>query len=281
MEVVLSWSALDAQGASCAKPLRTPGHDLDGDGCITIFDVQLVSARIGGVTNAARASAFEDAISALAAGPLTMTVNSTGDAVDANPGDAVCSTSGNVCTLRAAVMEANARPGAENIHFNIPGSGVREIRLYSDLPTISDQTGAVVIDGFTQPGSSPNTNAITQGSNAVIRVQIVGNGNSGPSAFRISHRTTSSAASRCTRCTAKSGSQAPKPITTSSVGTTSESTPQEPAALHPRTAVRSASPSSTPRSTTASAVQVPPTARSSPAMVTTASTWTAPAPSTT
>ncbi len=186
MEVVLSWSALDAQGASCAKRLRTPGHDLDGDGCITIFDVQLVSARIGGVTNAARASAFEDAISALAAGPLTMTVNSTGDAVDANPGDAVCSTSGNVCTLRAAVMEANARPGAENIHFNIPGSGVREIRLYSDLPTISDQTGAVVIDGFTQPGSSPNTNAITQGSNAIIRVQIVGNGNSGPSAFRIS-----------------------------------------------------------------------------------------------
>src|SRR5579859_4131825 len=41
----------------------------------------------------------------------TFTVNSTLDAVDANPGDGVCATSGSVCTLRAAIMEANHTPG--------------------------------------------------------------------------------------------------------------------------------------------------------------------------
>src|SRR4030065_2429571 len=49
----------------------------------------------------------------------TFTVNSTADAVDANPGDGVCETApGNgVCTLRAAVQEANALPGADTINL--------------------------------------------------------------------------------------------------------------------------------------------------------------------
>ncbi|MBK8137178.1 MAG: CSLREA domain-containing protein [Chloroflexi bacterium] len=42
-----------------------------------------------------------------------LTVNSTVDAVDANIGDGVCATSGAVCTLRAAINEANAsQPGS-------------------------------------------------------------------------------------------------------------------------------------------------------------------------
>ncbi len=186
MEVVMSWTTLDEQNRSCATALPNPEHDLDGDGCVTILDVQTISSRIGGITNTARASAFEDASEAAVGDPLTMTVNSTGDTDDSSPGDGECRTGGNVCTLRAAIMEANARPGPENIHFNISGSGVREIRLYSDLPTISDETGGVVVDGFTQPGSQPNTNAISQGSNAVIRIQIVGSNNSGPIGFSIS-----------------------------------------------------------------------------------------------
>jgi CSLREA domain-containing protein len=40
--------------------------------------------------------------------PSTLTVNNLGDTGDANPGDGVCLTSGGVCTLRAAVEEANA-----------------------------------------------------------------------------------------------------------------------------------------------------------------------------
>src|SRR5947207_2144871 len=44
-------------------------------------------------------------------------VNSTSDAVDANPGNGVCeTTAGNgVCTLRAAIQEANATPGSNDI----------------------------------------------------------------------------------------------------------------------------------------------------------------------
>src|SRR5436189_1177281 len=43
------------------------------------------------------------------------TVDSTADAVDAMPGDGACATLGGRCTLRAAVQEANARPGADGV----------------------------------------------------------------------------------------------------------------------------------------------------------------------
>jgi len=48
---------------------------------------------------------------------LTITVNSTADTTDANPGDGICATAaeGSTCTLRAAIMEANAHDGADTI----------------------------------------------------------------------------------------------------------------------------------------------------------------------
>ena len=56
------------------------------------------------------------------AGPTraaTFNVNSTTDAVDAHPGDGVCATAGltPVCTLRAAIQEANALRGADVINL--------------------------------------------------------------------------------------------------------------------------------------------------------------------
>lgn len=45
----------------------------------------------------------------------TFVVNSTADAVDAIPGDGTCSTAGGVCTLRAAIQEANALAGVDTI----------------------------------------------------------------------------------------------------------------------------------------------------------------------
>src|SRR5918992_4919759 len=45
------------------------------------------------------------------------TVNSTADAVDSNPGDGTCRTAAGACTLRAAIQEANALPGADEIRL--------------------------------------------------------------------------------------------------------------------------------------------------------------------
>ena len=49
-----------------------------------------------------------------------------------------------VCTLRAAIQEANNVPGLNTINFNIPGSGVQTISPTAPLPIITDP---VVIDG--------------------------------------------------------------------------------------------------------------------------------------
>jgi CSLREA domain-containing protein len=45
----------------------------------------------------------------------TFTVNSTDDAIDAAPGNGVCATAGGVCTLRAAIQEANDLAGDDTI----------------------------------------------------------------------------------------------------------------------------------------------------------------------
>src|SRR5262245_13861297 len=67
-------------------------------------------------------------------------------------------------SLRKAIDDANANPGADSIHFNIVGSGVHTIAPATPLPAI---TGQVTIDGYTQPGASANTNGPSQGTNAV------------------------------------------------------------------------------------------------------------------
>ena len=81
-------------------------------------------------------------------------------------------------SLRDAITLANANPGLDTITFHIPGSGVHTIIPASDLPNITDP---VIIDGYTQPGASPNTNPLTLGpgalgSNAVILIELSGSG---------------------------------------------------------------------------------------------------------
>lgn len=55
-----------------------------------------------------------------AAAQALFTVNDGGDAVDIVIGDGVCATSGGVCTLRAAIQEANASPAFDTIMFSVP-----------------------------------------------------------------------------------------------------------------------------------------------------------------
>src|SRR5437588_3477778 len=87
--------------------------------------------------------------------PEIFVVNSTGDGDDAFPGDGQCETAvGNgVCTLRAAIEEANAHAGNDGIYFGIPttdpgySNGRWTISLTRTLPNISE---GVNING---PGS--------------------------------------------------------------------------------------------------------------------------------
>ena len=74
-------------------------------------------------------------------------------------------------SLRQAILAANAAPGMDTIAFGIAGSGVHEIFVLSSLPGLND---AVLIDGYTQPGSSPNSGVI--GSSAQIRIVLAGTG---------------------------------------------------------------------------------------------------------
>jgi CSLREA domain-containing protein len=74
-------------------------------------------------------------------------VNDTGDAADNSPGDNNCSTSGGVCTLRAAIQEANALTGTQTITFSVAGV----IALASPLPDLSTDLNI----------SGPGTNVLT------------------------------------------------------------------------------------------------------------------------
>jgi hypothetical protein len=80
-------------------------------------------------------------------------------------------------SLGQAIIDANGSANVaapDEIHFNIPGSGVRSIQvpdLFSALPAVTDP---VIIDGYTQPGASPNTLAV--GSDAVLLIEINGGG---------------------------------------------------------------------------------------------------------
>ena len=78
--------------------------------------------------------------------PFAM-VNSTAD-----PGDGTCAAT--ECTLREAILAANAHPnagGPDLIQFAIPGGSPWTIALTSSLPVLNE---AVVIDGLTQTAQS-------------------------------------------------------------------------------------------------------------------------------
>jgi len=89
----------------------------------------------------------------------TLTVTTT---ADSGPG-----------SLRQAILDAS--PGAVMIGFNIPGAGVQTIEPQSLLPFI---TRSVTIDGYTQPGASPNT--LANADNAVLLIELSGGSPNAP-----------------------------------------------------------------------------------------------------
>src|SRR5437870_11983416 len=79
----------------------------------------------------------------------SFTVDSIGDGADSNTLDGVCDDGTGKCTLRAAIMQANASVGADTIAFSLPGPSPYSIAPASPLPAVSD---TLTIDGTTQPG---------------------------------------------------------------------------------------------------------------------------------
>src|ERR1051325_6554336 len=87
-------------------------------------------------------------------------------------------------SLRQAILNANASPGPDTINFNIAGGGLKTITPLSVLPNISE---GVTIDGYTQPGSAPNT--LTNGLNTVLRIELNGSlAGTGPNTSGLSIR---------------------------------------------------------------------------------------------
>jgi hypothetical protein len=107
----------------------------------------------------------------IAAGISTTAVAATVTVTDSGDSTNACATTGaGTCTLRDAITYANAN-SATTIAFDIPGSSVHTIIPGSPLPAI---TKGVTIDGYTQPGASANSNGPTQGTNAVILIELDG-----------------------------------------------------------------------------------------------------------
>ncbi|MEX0800814.1 MAG: sialidase family protein, partial [Dehalococcoidia bacterium] len=101
------------------------------------------------------------------------TVDSTADAVDANPGDGLCDDGAGACTLRAAVQETNALPGADAISLPagsytlaIPGTGedasaTGDLDITDDLTLTGAGADATIIDGAGQHRAFHIVNAAT------------------------------------------------------------------------------------------------------------------------
>src|SRR3954453_814541 len=93
----------------------------------------------------------------LAAGPAAAQSNPS-IVVDktADTSGGPCTAAADDCTLRDAITKANADAGLDTVAFAIPGAGVHKITLTSALPS---GAGEAIIDAYTQPGATANTNA--------------------------------------------------------------------------------------------------------------------------
>lgn len=121
------------------------------------------------------------------AAPLTFTVTSTnGTLNDAVPGNGVCATPGGspVCSLRAAIQEANANPGADTIVFNVStnarftlsNAGTSPEGYSLGLPAITE---TVTIDGSTQPNAATIPVRLDGGTNGIQIALLVDTGADG------------------------------------------------------------------------------------------------------
>ncbi len=123
--------------------------------CFRALPIRITNAGIGGFLVLA-------VLSSTIAQANTFTVTNTSDA--------------GVGSFRQAILDANAMQvtggnacAPHTIEFNIAGSGTRTIRPLSPLPRFNIP---ITVDGYSQPGSSLNTQF--QGSNATLLIELDG-----------------------------------------------------------------------------------------------------------
>src|SRR5262249_57996491 len=95
----------------------------------------------------------------------TFSVNSTADTVDVSPGNGVCADAANNCTLRAAIMETNALPGADTIMLPA-GTYLLTLPNAGGVNEDMDATGDLdVTDSLTINGAGSGSTIIQAGTN--------------------------------------------------------------------------------------------------------------------
>jgi uncharacterized repeat protein (TIGR01451 family)/CSLREA domain-containing protein len=115
---------------------------------------------------------------AATAAPQDFTVNVTDD-----HDDGTCDVED--CTLREAINASNASPDAGTISFDISGASPHDVQTItpaSELPAI---TAPVTLDGYTEPGASPNTLALSDGDDAQLRIALDGSATSGAAGLTV------------------------------------------------------------------------------------------------
>ena len=124
----------------------------------------------------------------------TFVVNDTTDAVDATPGDGSCASAGGLCTLRAAIQEANATTGTDTI--TVPGgtyvlalvgqdedsAATGDLDITDDLTITGAGAATTIIDGG---GIDRIFQILPTASNVAIAALTIRNGNPGPGAFSV------------------------------------------------------------------------------------------------
>ena len=133
----------------------------------------------GVVTNSSGNASFSSTVNAAPSGETFITATATDPAgntsefsQDQAPATDFTVTNTNDSgpgSLRQAILNVDLTAGVHTITFAISGSGVHTITPASPLPAI---TNPVIIDGYTQPGASPNM--LAGGDNAILEIVLDG-----------------------------------------------------------------------------------------------------------
>ncbi|PYS23626.1 MAG: hypothetical protein DMF72_08740 [Acidobacteria bacterium] len=146
------------EGKTYLGSTEVPGSGTYDSGSLTINPGDVITATATDASG--NTSEFSVCKATAATCPSVFTVADDSDVGDATPGDGVCETVNNTCTLRAAIEEANALTTCDTIDIDLATSGPMLIMLGGTQLTVDHN---VNING-------PTTDSVTVNGNAQSRV---------------------------------------------------------------------------------------------------------------